>query len=70
MELFLSMDGRIGRGKFWLGLLGLIVANFVLASSPRLIFAIAERMSFDILNELLSLLCATFQLGSASVTQI
>ncbi len=30
MELFLSMDGRIGRGKFWLGLLGLIIANLVL----------------------------------------
>ena len=30
MELFLSLDGRIGRGKFWLGLLALIVANIVL----------------------------------------
>ena len=32
MELFLSMDGRIGRGKFWLGLLGLTVAYIVLTS--------------------------------------
>lgn len=31
MELFLSLDGRIGRGKFWLGLLGVMVAAIVLS---------------------------------------
>ncbi|MEO1158896.1 MAG: DUF805 domain-containing protein [Pseudomonadota bacterium] len=31
MELFLSMNGRIGRGKFWIGILALMVAAFVLS---------------------------------------
>lgn len=31
MELFLSMNGRIGRGKFWLGVLGIMAAVFVLS---------------------------------------
>jgi len=31
MELFLSLDGRIGRGKFWIGILALMVAAFVLS---------------------------------------
>lgn len=31
MELFLSMEGRIGRGKFWLGLLGIILGYIVLS---------------------------------------
>ena len=43
MELFLSMDGRIGRGKFWLGLLGLTVAYIVLTS----ILFISGLMSMD-----------------------
>ena len=30
MDLFFSLQGRIGRGKFWLGLLGLIVLSIVL----------------------------------------
>lgn len=43
MELFLSMDGRIGRGKFWLGILGLIVAYLILSS----ILFISGLMSVD-----------------------
>jgi uncharacterized membrane protein YhaH (DUF805 family) len=43
MELFLSMDGRIGRGKFWLGVLGIIVAYLVLSS----ILFISGLMSVD-----------------------
>ncbi|WP_337659890.1 DUF805 domain-containing protein [Anderseniella sp. Alg231-50] len=31
MELFLSMNGRIGRGKFWIGILALMVAAFLLS---------------------------------------
>lgn len=31
MELFLSLDGRIGRGKFWIGILALMVAAFLLS---------------------------------------
>lgn len=43
MELFLSMNGRIGRGKFWLGLLGLFVAYIVLA----IILGFSGLMSVD-----------------------
>ena len=43
MELFLSMNGRIGRGKFWLGLLGLIVANIVLS----IVLGVSGLMSVD-----------------------
>ena len=31
MELFTSLQGRIGRGKFWLGFLGLFIANIVVS---------------------------------------
>ena len=43
MELFLLMDGRIGRGKFWLGILGLVVAYLILSS----ILLISGLMSID-----------------------
>ncbi len=43
MDLFLSLEGRIGRGKFWLGILGLIVAQLVLG----MILSIAGLMSVD-----------------------
>jgi uncharacterized membrane protein YhaH (DUF805 family) len=29
-ELFFSMKGRIGRGKFWLGVLGIIIGSMVI----------------------------------------
>jgi len=32
MDLFLSLDGRIGRGRFWLGVLGLIFLQLVLGT--------------------------------------
>jgi uncharacterized membrane protein YhaH (DUF805 family) len=43
MELFLSPDGRIGRGKFWLGLLGIIAVNIVLG----LVLVLSGLMSVD-----------------------
>jgi uncharacterized membrane protein YhaH (DUF805 family) len=43
MDLFLSLNGRIGRGKFWLGLIVLIVAQFVLST----ILGFAGLMSVD-----------------------
>ncbi len=43
MELFLSMDGRIGRGKFWLGLLGIILGYIVLS----VILGLLGMMSVD-----------------------
>ena len=30
MELFTSLQGRIGRQSFWIGIVGLIIANIVL----------------------------------------
>ncbi len=43
MELFLSLEGRIGRGKFWLGLLALVIANFALTT----VLALVGLMSVD-----------------------
>ena len=43
MELFLSLDGRIGRGKFWLGVLGLAAAYIVLA----IVLSLSGLMSVD-----------------------
>ena len=43
MELFLSLEGRIGRGKFWLGLLVLVIANLVLTT----VLTLAGLMTVD-----------------------
>ena len=39
MELFTSFDGRIPRGSFWLGILGIIVASFAAIFILGAIFA-------------------------------
>ncbi|MGB7205849.1 MAG: DUF805 domain-containing protein [Anderseniella sp.] len=32
MDLFLSLNGRIGRGKFWLGLLGIMIGSMIIGA--------------------------------------
>ena len=32
MDLFMSLQGRIGRGKFWLGVLGIVVGSLVIGA--------------------------------------
>jgi uncharacterized membrane protein YhaH (DUF805 family) len=43
MDLFLTREGRIGRGQWWLGVLGLVVAQWVVFG----ILGLAGLFSFD-----------------------
>ncbi len=47
MNLFLSFDGRIPRSKFWIGLLVLVVLNWVLMAIAGAVFGTSMMMSPD-----------------------
>ena len=50
MDLFLSFNGRIPRSKFWIGLLVLIVVNWILMAILGMVFGTSMVMTADPAN--------------------